>query len=136
MTAASIILKRCWPEFRGRPVRLELPGTTTATDVVTALAAIVSAVAEGRISPEEGQAVSAVIEESASRDGDGRACRPYRGVGEEHRFEMNLTTRLAKLEEHQPPMDSRAAADNKISSIEQWLVELEVKAQTDRDTRL
>ena len=62
MTAASIILKRCWPEFRGRPVRLELPGTTTATDVVAALAAIVSAVAGGRISPEEGQAVSAVIE--------------------------------------------------------------------------
>jgi hypothetical protein len=62
MTAASIILKRCWPEFRGRPVRLELPGTATATDVVAALAAIVSAVAGGRISPEEGQAVSAVIE--------------------------------------------------------------------------
>ena len=62
MTAASIILKRCWPEFRGRPVRLELRGTTTASDMVTALAAIVSAVAGGRISPEEGQAVSAVIE--------------------------------------------------------------------------
>ena len=62
MTAASIILKRCWPEFRGRPIRLELPGTPTPTGVVAALAAIVSAVAGGRISPEEGQAVSAVIE--------------------------------------------------------------------------
>jgi hypothetical protein len=62
LTAASIILKRCWPEFRGRPIRLELPAITTATDVVTASAAPVAAVAGGHISPEEGQAVSAVIE--------------------------------------------------------------------------
>jgi hypothetical protein len=62
MAAANIILKRCWPEFRGRPLRLELPGITNPTDVVTASAAVVAAVAEGRISPEEGQAVSAVIE--------------------------------------------------------------------------
>jgi thioredoxin-like negative regulator of GroEL len=62
VAAAAIILKRCWPEFRGRPVRLKLPAITTATDVVAASAAIVSAVAGGRISPEEGQAVSAVIE--------------------------------------------------------------------------
>jgi Family of unknown function (DUF5681) len=45
MTAASIILKRCWPEFRGRPVRLELPGTNHCDRYVTALAAMVSAVA-------------------------------------------------------------------------------------------
>src|SRR5262249_31378729 len=41
MAAASIVLKRCWPEFRGRPVRLELPAITAATDVVSASAAVV-----------------------------------------------------------------------------------------------
>ena len=62
MTAAAIVLKRCWPEFRGRPVRLQLPAIATSADVVTASAAVVAAVAAGRISPEEGQAVSAVID--------------------------------------------------------------------------
>jgi Family of unknown function (DUF5681) len=58
MVAAGIILKRCWPEARGRPVRLELPAIATATDVVT----VSAAVAEGRISPEEAQAISGVID--------------------------------------------------------------------------
>lgn len=62
IAAAALVLRRCWPESRGRPVRLELPAISTATDVVSASAAVVAAVAEGRISPEEGQAVSAVIE--------------------------------------------------------------------------
>ena len=48
---------------------------------------------------------------------------------------MNLTTRLAKLEKHQPQIDQEQR-QKMIASIEQWLVELEVKAQTDPDTRL
>jgi hypothetical protein len=40
--------------------------------------------------------VSAVIETSVAR-WNGRACRAYRAL-EEHRFGVNLTTRLAKLE--------------------------------------
>ena len=48
---------------------------------------------------------------------------------------MNLTTRLAKLEKHQPQIDQEQR-QIMIASIEQWLVELEVKAQTDPDTRL
>ena len=62
MVAAGIILKRCWPESRGRPVRLELPPITTAAEVVIASGAVVAAVSEGRISPEEGQAVSGIID--------------------------------------------------------------------------
>jgi hypothetical protein len=48
---------------------------------------------------------------------------------------MNLTTRLAKLEKHQPQIDQEQR-QKMIASIEQWLVELEVKAETDPDTRL
>ena len=48
---------------------------------------------------------------------------------------MNLTTRLAKLEKHQPQIDQEQR-QRMIASIEQWLVELEEKAQTDPDTRL
>ena len=48
---------------------------------------------------------------------------------------MNLTTRLAKLEKHQPQIDQEQR-QKMIASIEQWLVALEVKAQTDPDTRL
>ena len=48
---------------------------------------------------------------------------------------MNLTTRLAKLEKHQPQIDQEQR-QKMIACIEQWLVELEVKAQTDPDTRL
>ena len=39
MVAAGIILKGCWPESRGRPVRLKLPSIATAADVVKASAA-------------------------------------------------------------------------------------------------
>ena len=48
---------------------------------------------------------------------------------------MNLTTRLAKLEKHQPQIDQEQR-QKMIASIEQWLAELEVKAQTDPDTRI
>jgi hypothetical protein len=48
---------------------------------------------------------------------------------------MNLKTRLAKLEKHQPQMDQEQR-QAMIASIEQWLGELEVKAQTDPETRL
>ena len=46
---------------------------------------------------------------------------------------MNLTTRLAKLEKHQPQIDQEQR-QKMIASIEQWLVALEVKAQADPDT--
>ena len=48
---------------------------------------------------------------------------------------MNLTTRLAKLEKHQPQIDQEQR-QKIIASIEQWLAELEGRAQTDSDTRL
>ena len=62
MRAADILLKRCWPERRGHPVRIELPAMNTAADLVPAMARITSAVAEGELSPDEGQAVAAMLD--------------------------------------------------------------------------
>ena len=62
IAAATLILKRCWPETRGRPVRLSLPPIRTAADAVAAAAVIVGEVSKGTISPEEGQSLASIIE--------------------------------------------------------------------------
>jgi hypothetical protein len=48
---------------------------------------------------------------------------------------MNLRSRLAQLEKHQPQMDQEQR-QAMIASIQQWMDELAVKAQTDREARL
>jgi hypothetical protein len=62
MRACDILLRRLWPERKGRPVLLDLPAITTPGDIVAALAAIAAAVAAGEISPEEGAAVAGILE--------------------------------------------------------------------------
>ncbi len=62
MRAADILLRRLWPERKGRPVTLDLPALTTAAGVADALAAVATAVAAGEVSPEEGQAVAGILE--------------------------------------------------------------------------
>lgn len=62
MRAADILLRRLWPERNGRPVALQLPPLSGAASIADALAAVVSAVAAGDVSPEEAQAVAAVLE--------------------------------------------------------------------------
>lgn len=62
MRAADILLRRLWPERKGCPVALDLPPMQTATDLAEGLGAVAAAVAGGEISPEEGQAVAAVLE--------------------------------------------------------------------------
>ena len=62
LRAAEILLRRLWPERRGRPVELDLPPVATVADFVAALAAVVKAVASGVLTPEEAQAVCAVLE--------------------------------------------------------------------------
>jgi Family of unknown function (DUF5681) len=64
MRACEILLKRLWPERKGRPVALDLPPITGAADIVVALGAITGAVAAGEVSPDEAQAVAAVLEGS------------------------------------------------------------------------
>ena len=62
MRAADILLRRLWPERKGRPVAFPLPELRTAADVVAALGAVVQAVAHGDLSPEEGLGVAGLME--------------------------------------------------------------------------
>ncbi len=62
MRAAEILLKRLWPERKGRPVLVDLPEMTTAAGIATALGTVAQSVGAGDLSPEEGQAVSAILE--------------------------------------------------------------------------
>lgn len=62
LRAAEILLRRLWPEGKGRPVTFTLPTLQQTADVVTATAAIAAAVAAGELTPDEGQAVAAVLE--------------------------------------------------------------------------
>lgn len=60
--AAEIVLSRVWPARKSRPVSLALPAISTAADVVTALGTVAGAMADGELTPDEAQAVSAVLE--------------------------------------------------------------------------
>jgi len=62
MRAAEVILARLWPVRRGRPIALALPDVTKAADLPAALGAVVAAMGEGLVSPDEAQAVAAVLE--------------------------------------------------------------------------
>ena len=62
LRAAEILLRRLWPERKGRPTPLELPALDTPADLVKATAAIVEAVAGGDVTPEEGAAVATIVE--------------------------------------------------------------------------
>ena len=62
MRAADILLRRLWPERKGRPVPIEMPPLADAAGVVAALGAVAAAVGAGDLSPEEGQAVAAILE--------------------------------------------------------------------------
>lgn len=62
MRASEILLRRLWPERKGRPVALPLPPVVSPADLPRAMAAIVEAVAVGDLSPDEGQAVAAILE--------------------------------------------------------------------------
>jgi len=62
MRAAEIILARIWPVKKGRPISLQLPSIKTAHDVVAAVGVLADAVGTGEITPDEGQAVAAILE--------------------------------------------------------------------------
>lgn len=58
MTAARMVLDRLVPPRRSRPVEFTIP----EGDAATSLNGVLAAVAKGELSPDEGQAVSAIIE--------------------------------------------------------------------------
>ena len=62
MTAARIVLNRIAPARRDNPVSFELPKIERPSDAVAANAAILSAVADGNLTPGEALEVSKLIE--------------------------------------------------------------------------
>ena len=62
MRAADLVLSRIWPIRKGRPVSLDLPAINSSADVVAALSTVAESVAGGTLTPDEGQAVAAVLE--------------------------------------------------------------------------
>lgn len=61
-TALRICMERICPPRKGVPVRFDLPTMTNSGDVRAAALAVLQAVSEGNISPEEGGAVVPIIE--------------------------------------------------------------------------
>jgi len=62
LKAAEMILARAWPQRKGRPVALELPPIESAMDVLKALSAVVAAMGDGAITPEEAALVGGLLE--------------------------------------------------------------------------
>ena len=60
--AAKVILDRVVPVRKGRLVEIDLPTVETAEDVVTAMSAVVGAMAEGTVTPEEADVIASVLD--------------------------------------------------------------------------
>jgi hypothetical protein len=74
---------------KGRPVVVDLPPIETAKDVVGAVGAIVGAVGEGTLTPEEGQTLVSILD-------------THRTAIETEELETRLATVEAALKEKQP----------------------------------
>jgi hypothetical protein len=60
--AARLVLSRIWSAPRGRAVAIELPEIGTPADLLAAHAAVVKAIADQTITPQDGAALSSVLE--------------------------------------------------------------------------
>ena len=60
--AARLILDRIVPARKGRAVAFQLPIISTPADILTALSAVVAAVGQGDLSPDEAAAIVALLE--------------------------------------------------------------------------
>ena len=61
MAAARLVLERIAPPRRGRPVHLKLPDIGDAAGLMAAHAAVLRAVATGKLTPEEAEPFSAML---------------------------------------------------------------------------
>ena len=61
MTALRLCLERILPPRKGRPITFELPQVTNTGDLRAAGLAILGAVSEGVVTPEEAVAVASLI---------------------------------------------------------------------------
>ena len=60
--ALRLCFERLYPPRKGRPISFELPKVETIDDVMKAQGVVVNAVAVGDLTPDEGQAVSTILE--------------------------------------------------------------------------
>jgi Family of unknown function (DUF5681) len=61
-TALRLCLERICPPRKSRPVNITLPEVKTVDGVAEAQAAVVQAVADGELTPEEGTAITNILE--------------------------------------------------------------------------
>jgi hypothetical protein len=62
MQAARIILDRICPPRKERPISCKLPKLEDTSDLIAGISAIMAAVANGELTPGEGQALASLIE--------------------------------------------------------------------------
>ncbi len=62
MTALRLCLERILPPRKSRPVNITLPEVKSAEGVAEAQAAVVQAVADGELTPEEGSTITGILE--------------------------------------------------------------------------
>lgn len=62
MQAAKIIFDRLVPPKKDRPISIKLPKIQTAEDILKAVAAITQSIANGEISPSEGEAIARILD--------------------------------------------------------------------------
>lgn len=62
MTAIKLVMDRVAPARKSRPIQLDLPPVTDARGVALAQATVVASVASGEITPDEGMALSGLLE--------------------------------------------------------------------------
>jgi len=62
MQAARIILDRICPPRKERPISCKLPKMEDTSDLIAGISAIMAAVANGELTPGEGQALASLIE--------------------------------------------------------------------------
>ena len=62
MTAARMIVERIAPVRKGAPVSFDLPPVETAGDLAAAMGALVQAMAQGEVTPDEAATIASVFE--------------------------------------------------------------------------
>lgn len=62
LAAARLVLSRIWSAPKARPLQVELPEIDTPEDLLDAHAAVAAAVSDGRLTAQDGAALSAILE--------------------------------------------------------------------------
>ena len=60
----KMLLDRLWPPRKGQPVNIDIPPIKTSRDVLGAVASVWTAIGDGRLTPDEANALSTVVASS------------------------------------------------------------------------